>query len=420
MVRPSVDPMGDHFAMVVLELAPDGIAVTDELGRLVHANGRFEQLFGFRREQLVGHTVEMLLPERLQAVHRVHRHDYEQRPSPRPMGSGRQLWARRADGTEFPVEVALSPVTTGHGVRTIMTVREVSDRRATEDAARAEAVYADHQRIALALNDRVIQEIFSASFQLHGLLDAADGPQRAVLQAAIDELDTAIREIRSIVFHMDLSRSSDQIQAVASPRGGEAAGGQARPPRVVVEYAIDADDVVTAVDHGWTEFARANDAPELAGLAPDRTLWSYIEGDEVRDLWQLLIERVRVEQSSAHVSFRCDSPRRRRWFNMAITPRPDNAVRFRSVLVFEQPRPVVTLLQRHVERDRVAAAVLVCNWCGRGHDGAGWLDLEDLVRESGFTEETPMPSVIHGICPTCRDLMSGELLVPGSTGDVST
>ncbi len=61
----SLPPLGEHFAEIVLELAPDGIAVTDESGRILHANGRFEDLFGYTREQLVGHPVEMLLPSRV-------------------------------------------------------------------------------------------------------------------------------------------------------------------------------------------------------------------------------------------------------------------------------------------------------------------------------------------------------------------
>ena len=77
----------------------------------------------------------------------------------------------------------------------------------------------------------------------------------------------------------------------------------------VVEYSIDSDDIVIAINEDWSTFARQNDAPELAEMAADRTLWSYFDSDEVRDLWRLLIERVRAAQVQAHVPFRCDAPR---------------------------------------------------------------------------------------------------------------
>ena len=77
---------------------------------------------------------------------------------------------------------------------------------------------------------------------------------------------------------------------------------------MVVEYWIDANDVVTDVGQSWAHFAYDNDAPELAVPAPDRTLWTYFDNDETRELWQLLVERVRASQKGAHVPLRCDAP----------------------------------------------------------------------------------------------------------------
>jgi len=187
----------------------------------------------------------------------------------------------------------------------------------------------------------------------------------------------------------------------------------------VVEYSIDADDIVITVDEDWAAFARENDAPELVELDPARTLWSYFDSEEVRDLWRLLIERVRAKQAQARVPLRCDAPHMRRWFEMTITPEPDNIVHFRSVLVFEQPRPTVSLLGPHTERDNEAPAVPVCSWCGKGHDGSRWREIEELVRDLRLLEIL-MPSITYGICPTCRDIMSADLLVPEETYDSSS
>ncbi len=112
--------------------------------------------------------------------------------------------------------------------------------------------------------------------------------------------------------------------------------------------------------------------------------------------------------------FRCDSPSRRRWFHMTITPGADDTVRFRSVCMFEQVRSTaVLLLDRHAERDQTAATILSCGWCGQGHDGTRWLDLEDLVREQRLLERIRVPPIIHGICPACRAAMRATLNTAG-------
>ena len=184
----------------------------------------------------------------------------------------------------------------------------------------------------------------------------------------------------------------------------------------VVEYSINADDIVITVDEDWAAFAKENNAPELAEMVPTQPLWSYFDSNEVRDLWRLLIGRVRANQAQAQVPLRCDAPDMRRWFEMTITPEPNNVVRFRSVLVFEEPRPAVALLDEHVARDRDAPVVPVCSWCGEGHDGSQWRQIEELVRDLRLLEDL-MPTVSYGICPKCRDLMSADLLVPAKSYD---
>ena len=195
-------PLADGFVGVLLELAPDAIAVTDTIGRVVHANGCFGELFGYSRDELLGRPVEVLLPEDARPRHLDHRRRFDRLPDARPMGSGRELAALHADGTTFPVEVGLSPVTTVEGLLTVVAVRRVgqpppvSPRRSTGD----QAVIAERDRLTHALNDAVIQKIFSAGLRLHGLLEEANVRQLAVLNPVINELDDAIRELRIAVF----------------------------------------------------------------------------------------------------------------------------------------------------------------------------------------------------------------------------
>ena len=194
-------PLTDDLLAVVLELAPDGMAVTDPIGRMVHANGRFEQLFGYSRGQLLGHPVETLIPATMHAAHRSHRADFAQAPCSRPMGTGADLIAQHADGTTFPVEVGLSPVSTGAGTSTIIAVRPLVQRRARDEQVAGDAaVEVERDRMALALNEVVIRGIFSSGLRLHGLLEGATDQQLTDLTATIDELDEVIRQVRIAVF----------------------------------------------------------------------------------------------------------------------------------------------------------------------------------------------------------------------------
>ena len=189
------------------------------------------------------------------------------------------------------------------------------------------------------------------------------------------------------------------------------------PSPTAVEYRIDARDVLTDVGAGWVEFARDNDAPELAAPARDRTIWSYVDRAEIRELWQLLVQRVRTLQAEARVPFRCDAPHARRWFEMTVAPEPDGAVQFRSVLLFEESRPPVALLDPHSERDADAQPVPLCSWCGRGQHGVRWLDIEELVRAGRLLEAASVPPISYGICEACREEMAADLLVPDRAGE---
>lgn len=178
----------------------------------------------------------------------------------------------------------------------------------------------------------------------------------------------------------------------------------------VVEYRIDRNDVVVTVGEDWERFAADNSAPDLGELPAGRTLWSYFDHDDVRTVWQLLVSRVRSQQAEASVPLRCDAPDLRRWFELTVTPEADGAVRFRCVLVFEEPRPAVALLADEVQRDVAVPAVPVCSWCGDAHDGASWAPVEVVVRNLRLLEDR-LPAIDHGICPSCRSSMTAELAV---------
>jgi len=120
----------------LLDSAPDAMVVVGADGRVVLVNSQTEKLFGYLREELLGQPVEVLIPERFWNQHRHHRSAYSTHPQFRPMGVGLELYGIRKNGTEFPLEISLSPQQTKDGVLIASTIRDITDRKKIEDALR--------------------------------------------------------------------------------------------------------------------------------------------------------------------------------------------------------------------------------------------------------------------------------------------
>ncbi|MFC7462894.1 PAS domain S-box protein [Hydrogenophaga defluvii] len=116
----------------LLESTPDGIVMANATGHIVIANSQAENLFGYGPGQLRGVVVDQLLPERFRKAHVGHRSRYFLQPRKRAMGSGLDLWGRRRDGSEFPIEISLSPLRTDDGSFVMSAVRDVSERKHIE------------------------------------------------------------------------------------------------------------------------------------------------------------------------------------------------------------------------------------------------------------------------------------------------
>jgi PAS domain S-box-containing protein len=119
-----------------LEFAPDAVIGVDESGEIKLANSRTQAVFGYSRDELIGESVEKLVPERVRPTHEGHRNRYFHAPRTRPMGAGLDLYARRKDGSEFPCEISLSAVATDHGMMALAAIRDITDRRRDRDELR--------------------------------------------------------------------------------------------------------------------------------------------------------------------------------------------------------------------------------------------------------------------------------------------
>lgn len=133
-----------HRFRELLEAAPDAIIEVDASGQIVLLNRVTEQLFGYRREELLGASVEILIPETLRGQHSKYRQGYQNHSTTRPMGIGLKLEGRRKDGSKFPVEISLSPVEFEGSFRVSAIIRDVTERKLAEEQLRAiQAAYTE-------------------------------------------------------------------------------------------------------------------------------------------------------------------------------------------------------------------------------------------------------------------------------------
>ena len=186
-----------------VDQAPDGVLIVGGDGQIRFANTSIAKMVGRPPTDLIGVSVDELLPESIRAAHREHRRTYAAHPSQRAMGSGLELEMRRDDGTLLPVEVSLSPLEHAGDQYVIAAVRDVSDRienqKRLATANEQLSLAGERARIGRDLHDVVLQHLYGMGLGVQAI--AATAPEVAdELEAVIDDVDRIISEVRTIVF----------------------------------------------------------------------------------------------------------------------------------------------------------------------------------------------------------------------------
>ena len=165
--------LSSELVRSVLDSAPDAMIIIDSSGQILFANRQVSALFGYAAAELVGSPIETLLPQRFRARHVGHRSDYTNSVRVRPMGIGLDLFGMRKDGTEFPVEISLSPIEQGNDIRVAAAIRDVTERRQTENALKEARREAEHANLAKSRFLATASHDLRQPLQTLGLLSGA-------------------------------------------------------------------------------------------------------------------------------------------------------------------------------------------------------------------------------------------------------
>jgi PAS domain S-box-containing protein len=242
----------------LLDAAPDATVVADSRGVIVFANAQVREVLGYEPDALIGVNVDELLPERLRSAHGGHRAGFMSAPRVRPMGAGLDLYARRRDGSEFPIEISLSPVSTDRGLLVISAIRDVTERKAfevelsaaKETAERATATKsrflaaASHdlrqplQSIAIYVDvlNRVVRQDQDKALEVSAKIDKSLDVMRELLDALLDVSKLDSGSITPEVRDFRLQSLFDELAADCAPEAeGKGLALRFEPTEAVVQ-----------------------------------------------------------------------------------------------------------------------------------------------------------------------------------------
>ena len=205
----------------LLEAAPDGMVIVDTAGEITLVNAQLEVLFGYNRAELIGQPVEMLILQKLNGLHPSHRIEFVAAPQVRAMGQDYELYAQRKNGTQFPVEIRLSPQETEAGLTVIAAVRDISERKQAEDEIRVQALQ-NEQILKTMLDGFILADTEGLIESINPSYCALVGyAEEELLQMNIRQLETTIppEEVERRIAQM-VSQGADRFETQHRHKGG--------------------------------------------------------------------------------------------------------------------------------------------------------------------------------------------------------
>jgi len=281
----------------LLEAAPDGVVVSDHEGRIVLVNAQTESLLGYEREELLGESVEVLVPDRVRGGHREDRERYMRDPNKRMMGEGKRLWARRCDGGEVPVSISLSPVHTDGGLLVFSAIRDITEIHQAEERIQSlNEQLARHNRELESVNKELEAFSYSVSHDLRAPLRAIDGFSRILQNELKDVLDP---------------QSSDRMMRIrrAAQRMGELIDDMLKLSRVTraemswqdVDLATLAGEVMDGLRHGDPEREVVFESVPALPVRGDPQLLRIVLENLLGNAWKFTSHR-----DAGHIELGCE------------------------------------------------------------------------------------------------------------------
>lgn len=257
------------------EAAPSGILLVNDQGRIVLVNAHIQELFGYERDELIGKTIETLLPGRFGSVHVDLRTEFLAAPRRQMLGRGRELFGCRKDGSEFPVEIGLNPVQTPQGSLVLATVVDISARKLAEEEAHRRRDEMTHLSRVSLVGEMTATIAHELNQPLAGIMSNASAGQRFIDRGDVDP--GKLHEILVDIVD-DGRRASGIIRSIRNTLKKGAA----------VRQRIDLNEIVMNVAHMVQPDALAHSCELKTSLAPDLPA---LEGDPIQ-IQQVLINLI--------------------------------------------------------------------------------------------------------------------------------
>ena len=176
-----------------------------------------------------------------------------------------------------------------------------------------------------------------------------------------------------------------------------------------ITYHIDKEHRIIFLSDEWQSFANENKASFLtADTVINKSIFEFIADGECKHLYQMIVDRSRKEQVEMRLSFRCDSPDKRRFMSMEVFPLKDEAIGIKSCILREEIRDPVLLMSTGI--DRTDEILLICSWCKKVKtDENKWVEVEEAIEQMGLFGASSFPKLSHGMCPACSGEVRKEL-----------